>query len=101
MDITLEYYQDANQIPNYAQSSIAAATEQQLVVNYPDLTRLNPDQPATRAEVAAFIYQALYSQGQASVIPSPYIVCTEAMVDSYEHQLLARETSAIEAANCL
>jgi hypothetical protein len=97
VDLTLEYYQDAAQIPDYAQSSISAATEQKLVVNYPDITRLNPNRPATRAEVAAFIYQALYSQDQTPVIPSPYIVCTDAMVGSYEQQLLAGEAGAIES----
>jgi hypothetical protein len=97
VDLTLQYYQDVAQIPDYARSSISAATEQQLVVNYPNTTRLNPNRSATRAEVAAFIYQALYSQDQTPVIPSPYIVCTDVMVDSYKQQLTAGEASAIES----
>lgn len=71
---TLNYYTDASGIPDYARSSVAAATEEEIVVNYPTLTRLNPNRNATRAEVAAFIYQALVSAGEASAINSPYVV---------------------------
>lgn len=67
-------YSDAATIPGYARNSIAAATERRLVVNYPDVRFLNPNQQATRAEVAAFIYQALVSTNQVAAIPSPYIV---------------------------
>lgn len=71
---TLGYYNDASGISGYAQSNIAAATERGLVVNYPVVRSLNPTRPATRAEVAAFIYQALVNQGQAQAITSPYVV---------------------------
>ena len=64
-----EYYQDAGSIPNYALRAIAAATNQRLVVNYPDVKRLNPNQNATRAEVAAFICQALNILG----VPLQYV----------------------------
>lgn len=70
----LSIYTDASQIPNYATNSIAAATTRQLVVNYPTPSQLNPNRPATRAEVAAFVYQALVNSGRAKAIPSPYIV---------------------------
>jgi hypothetical protein len=70
----LQTYADAASIPNYAQNSVAAATENRLVVNYPNVQYLNPNQSATRAEVAAFIYQALVRSGQANAIASPYIV---------------------------
>jgi hypothetical protein len=73
-DSTLQSYSDATNIPTYARNSVAAATENRLVVNYPNLKLLNPNQPATRAEVAAFIYQALVRSGQISTTPSPYIV---------------------------
>ena len=72
----LNRYSDAVEIPNYAKSAIASATANQLVVNYPNLSQFNPNQQATRAEVAAFVYQALVNAGQAEVIPSPYIVAT-------------------------
>ncbi len=70
----LSVYADASQIPNWASSPVAAATAKQLVVNYPTATQLNPSREATRAEVAAFVYQALVNAGQAQPIPSPYVV---------------------------
>jgi hypothetical protein len=70
----LQAYSDASGIPNYARNSVAAATENRLVVNYPNVQFLNPNQTATRAEVAAFIYQSLVRSGQANAIASPYIV---------------------------
>lgn len=71
---TLQTYADAATIPAYARNSVAAATENRMVVNYPNLKLLNPNQPSTRAEVAAFIYQALVRSGQIQPTPSPYIV---------------------------
>lgn len=74
LDQTLGIFADASTIPNYAKTSVAAATERRMVVNYPDIRMLNPNRAATRAEVAAFIYQALVNTGQLAFIPSPYIV---------------------------
>ena len=71
---TLQYYNDGNNISNFARSPIAAATENRLVVNYPNTRFLNPRGTATRADVAAYIYQALVSTNQANAISSPYIV---------------------------
>ncbi len=71
---TLRYFNDASKIANYARSPIAAATEKQIVVNYPNVKSLNPTANATRAQVAAFIYQALVSSNQAPAINSPYVV---------------------------
>lgn len=70
----LEYYRDRAAIPRYAREKIAAATEQGIVVNYPDVERLKPNKIATRAEVAAFIYQALVNSGTNGAIASQYIV---------------------------
>lgn len=70
----LQSFSDANLIPSYAVNSIAAAAENRMIVNYPNVQFLSPNQSATRADVAAFIYQALASQGQATAINSPYIV---------------------------
>jgi hypothetical protein len=72
----LNYYNDASSISNFARDPIAAATVNNLVVNYPNLNILNPARNATRAEVAAFIYQALVKQGAAQAISSQYIVGT-------------------------
>ncbi len=74
VDSTLNYYSDASSIPSYALNSIAAATGKSMVVNYPTLTQLNPNRSMTRAEAAAFIYQALNSSGKAPAIASEYIV---------------------------
>ncbi len=69
-----DQYEDAAQIPSWAISAIAAATENEIVVNYPALRRLRPTQPTTRGEVAAFIYQCLVHLQQAAAIASAYIV---------------------------
>jgi hypothetical protein len=71
---TVQYFNDGSKIASYARSPIAAATEKQIVVNYPNVKFLNPNAIATRAQVAAFIYQALVSSNQASAINSPYVV---------------------------
>lgn len=70
----LSFYQDAAQIPTYAVNKVAAATQRRMVVNYPTARQLNPNRNATRAEVAAFVYQALVDAGQAQPINSPYLV---------------------------
>jgi uncharacterized lipoprotein YddW (UPF0748 family) len=69
-----EIYRDANQIPDWALNSVAAATSTGIVVNYPDVKLLKPNQVASRAEVAAFIYQALLYLGRVPKIDSSYIV---------------------------
>lgn len=70
----LSKYNDAARIPAWATGAIAAATEEEIVVNYPSVAQLNPTQNATRADVAAFVYQALVNAGQAEPIESPYVV---------------------------
>jgi hypothetical protein len=72
----LRVYQDKEQIPNYAMEKVAAATEAGLVANYPNPKLLNPNQNATRAEVAVIIYQALIKAKKADPISSPYLVQT-------------------------
>jgi hypothetical protein len=71
---TLQNFNDESSIAGYARSPIAAAAQNNVVVNYPNVNFLNPTQVTTRAQVAAFIYQALVSTKQASSINSPYIV---------------------------
>ncbi|MDZ7957258.1 MAG: S-layer homology domain-containing protein [Aulosira sp. DedQUE10] len=77
VETSLQYFNDASNIADYARSPIAAATEKQIVVNYPNVKFLNPTSTATRAQVAAFIYQALVSSNQASAINSPYVVALQ------------------------
>lgn len=64
------YYEDAASLPPFAYRAIAAATEKGLVVNYPNVYQLNPQDPASRAEVAAFLCRALDTSG---TIPSQFI----------------------------
>jgi hypothetical protein len=83
VDTILSYYNDASGISGFARAPIAAATEKQMVVNYANLTQLNPTRNATRAEVAAFIYQALVAQGQVTAINSPYIVAQRTVTTDF------------------
>lgn len=62
-------YQDAMSIPAYARPGVAAASEQQLVVNYPEVNILRPNQLASRADVAASLCQGL----RLAAIPNQYI----------------------------
>jgi hypothetical protein len=73
----LEVYNDRDRISNFAKAPIAAATQENMVVNYPNLSQLRPTRNATRAEVAAFIYQSLVSEKQASPVNSQYIVSSD------------------------
>ncbi|SKB12857.1 conserved hypothetical protein [Planktothrix sp. PCC 11201] len=65
---------DGKDIPNYAKNAIAAAIEFGLVVNYPEVKLLNPNKPATRAEVAVFFCQALRQVDEPLTIAEQYIV---------------------------
>ena len=71
---SLERYTDAKDIPDWAIEKIAAATSAGLVVNYPNVEKLNPYQPVTRAELAAAIYQVLERKGAVEPIDSEYLV---------------------------
>ncbi len=63
-DTTLAAFRDSSTIPDYAKSGVAAAAERNVVVNYPNVSFLNPNETATRADVAAYIYQTLVNQGK-------------------------------------
>lgn len=66
------YYSDAAEIPAYAVNNVGAATQANLVVNYPELKVLNPNVSVTRAEAAALLYQALVRQGQLQPLASNF-----------------------------
>ncbi len=87
---TLDFYRDASRIPDYARESIAAATQQGIVVNYPDVAFLDPRDIATRGDVAAFIYQALVDEG----ILAPLSSRTEA--SQYIARVTPRTTQVTE-----
>ncbi|GAB4179051.1 MAG: hypothetical protein Fur006_11960 [Coleofasciculaceae cyanobacterium] len=68
-----QYFEDAGQIPNYAKNAIAAATINSLVVNYPNVKQIKPNQSITRGEVAALICRALFIYA----VPPQYIAGVE------------------------
>lgn len=70
----VQRFADTNQIPNWAIPVTATATASGFVVNHPDPNQLNPNQPASRAEVAAMMYQALAATNQVEPIASEYVV---------------------------
>lgn len=80
---SLSVYQDRAEIPSYAARAVAIATQQQLVVNYPNPSLLEPSVPASRAETAAILYQALVVTGEVASIPSPYIVIPSAAAAAF------------------
>ena len=67
----IDYFTDARSIPQYALQAVAGATEASAVVNYPTLDELNPNREATRAEVAAFVYQSMVKAGIAQPLNEP------------------------------
>jgi parallel beta-helix repeat protein len=73
-DNALDFYEDSDEIPEYGKEEVATATKKQIVVNHPDVKKLDPTQAATRGEVAAMVYQALVDGNKVSAIDSDYIV---------------------------
>ncbi|MGA9380999.1 MAG: S-layer homology domain-containing protein [Phormidium sp.] len=72
--ILTQKYKDAAQIPNYARKKVAAATQAGIVVNHPNPNVLNPNRNATRADIAALVYQARVKQGKAQNINGKNVV---------------------------
>jgi uncharacterized lipoprotein YddW (UPF0748 family) len=81
-----ELYQDAAQIPTYATEKIKAATAAGIVVNYPNVKQLKPLEVASRADVVAFVYQALLYLGKVPAISSEYIVITRPKTVTVTHK---------------
>jgi hypothetical protein len=73
-DEVVTLFQDSPKLPAWAVPAIATAADSNIVVNYPARDQLRPDQPTTRAEVAALIHQALVASGKAESLESEYIV---------------------------
>jgi hypothetical protein len=70
----VQLFQDSDRIPDWAVPAVAAATRAGLVVNYPQRDQLNPNQPVTRAEMSALLYQGLATANQLPSVDSNYIV---------------------------
>jgi hypothetical protein len=82
-----QYYADADQIPAEVQDEVALATRLGLVVNYPDVQRLNPMEPISRGSTAALVHQALVHQDRLEPLPensaaAPYVVEEDAGADN-------------------
>ncbi|MEG3847232.1 S-layer homology domain-containing protein [Microcoleus sp. herbarium19] len=71
---TLQVYTDRKKVPKWAVDKVAAATEAGIVVNHPKRKLLQPNRTATRAEVAAMIYQAMAKKGKVPAKASDYVV---------------------------
>jgi parallel beta-helix repeat protein len=65
---------DRSSIPADAQTTVATAIQNRIVVNYPNVTQFTPNREATRAEVVAMINQILSRSGRALAVNSPYIL---------------------------
>ncbi|MEA5466642.1 S-layer homology domain-containing protein [Leptothoe sp. PORK10 BA2] len=74
-DTLIRYFDDAASIPDYARGAIAAATQANLVVNYPTLRTLKPTAAISRGEVAALLCQAnAASLNPQYRVPAQYVV---------------------------
>ncbi len=71
---TLAKLTDRASIPADAQTIVATAIQNRIVVNYPDVNQFTPKREATRAEVVAMINQALSRSGRALAVNSSYIL---------------------------
>ncbi len=69
----LERYSDGLALARWAQPKVAAASQSNLVTYYPLRDRLDAQRPATRADVAVALYQALVWQKRQAPIASPYL----------------------------
>lgn len=63
------YYQDAAKVPQPLISPVAATTQADIVVSYPQPRLLNPNQYLSRGAAAALIYRALVYQGKLPRLP--------------------------------
>lgn len=71
------WFDDASLIPEYARPGVTAALENKLIVNYPNVRRLDPNRPATRAEVATAICQAYSAETQVSLVSAQYVASVD------------------------
>jgi hypothetical protein len=67
-----ELFTDAGQVPPFGRDALISATQKCVTVSvsYPDGKTFNPNGIATRADVAAFIHQALVASGKLTALAS-------------------------------
>ncbi|MGK7927249.1 MAG: family 10 glycosylhydrolase [Spirulina sp.] len=66
------YFNDIEEIPGYAKEIVAAAAENELVVNFPQIREFRPNALATRGEIAAFLCQTM--DASSGLVPPQYVV---------------------------
>ncbi|WP_052050719.1 S-layer homology domain-containing protein [Leptolyngbya sp. KIOST-1] len=71
---SLQPFIDFNAMPEWAIPQVAAAADNNLLVNYPARDQIKPAQAATRAEIVAMIHQALVQRGELPTVESEYTV---------------------------
>ncbi|WP_413161413.1 S-layer homology domain-containing protein [Capilliphycus salinus ALCB114379] len=74
IDSFSQLFEDAKDIPNYANSGVAATLEKRIIASPNNPRQLKPNQPATRAEVAVFIAQSRLQPGQIDRVNSQVII---------------------------
>jgi len=70
----LTRFRDRATLPTYALESVAKATQLGLIINVPDASLLHPNRVASRADIAAVVYQTLALQNRMPTLSSPYRV---------------------------
>ena len=67
-----ELFTDSAQVPSFGREALVAATQKCVAVSvsYPEGKTFNPNGVATRADVAAFIHQALVASGKLTALDS-------------------------------
>ncbi|WP_194015595.1 S-layer homology domain-containing protein [Synechocystis salina] len=65
----LNSYGDRQMVPEWAMDSVARAANAGIIVNFPDANRINPNNLATRGEVAGLVYQTLVKLGEGGFAP--------------------------------
>jgi hypothetical protein len=73
---TLVDYSDFNAVPDSACEAVITATQQKIIVDYPEPKRIQPSREATRGEVAAMVYRALVAVGRSTVSSSKAFLTT-------------------------
>ena len=76
-------YRDRAQVPSYAVDAVAAATNREMIVGYPDPSQLKPLSPISRAETTALVHQAMVAIGTTRAIASPFILAAKATSPSF------------------
>ncbi len=76
-------YRDRAQVPSYAINAVAAATNREMIVGYPNPSQLKPLSPISRAETTALIYQAMVAIKTAGAIASPFILRAQKTLPSF------------------